>query len=660
MNTMKKITAIILSIMTIFSICTMSASAAGADNTISAGEYIQDYAVDILDEVLELETQGSSSGKESKFIEFFRDIFGYYKIKNTKKLEKAFKNGGKKWVLKKDITVDKTLELNTYLKITGDKKITGGDFVLIKINKSGYLDLFNASASTGKGEVFLNEGKLYLENVKGTSTAGDIVQNRNDCTINKGTYEATASDAVAVWCINGSVTTINGGIFKKSGGTDIRIDGQNTKVYFKGGESVQTYLKEDCTLNMSGGHIGTLYKYGTLNQTGGTIGKIIGDISYKISTESDLINAAKTGGDKWTLEKDITANSEIILTSDSLKIDGKGHTITRTNGDKKSAIFKIDNYKSLKLDNIKMKNTAGRCLTANTHSNAIIGEGGACNLESLGDTIVNYGNVQLSGGTTLNASGTNSVALWNDKVTDATGTATLYYCNLNKIRVEAKGILNLKQSNTVVTSVTNYGTVNMENTNHGDVNKPNITTATNNEGAVWNMSGGHIGTLWNYGKLNKTGGTIDVTKPDDLITQEDAVNWIKARRNENWWKDVDGLYGCQCVDLIMAYYEYLVGYRVKGHAYEYLDNTLPTGWKRDKNPSPGSIIVWDRNTWTGQWTTGTYGHIGLVYSVSGSNVYTVETNTGGTSGSGSAAAAVFKTRLNVNATYIHPNFPISK
>ncbi len=139
--------------------------------------------------------------------------------------------------------------------------------------------------------------------------------------------------------------------------------------------------------------------------------------------------------------------------------------------------------------------------------------------------------------------------------------------------------------------------------------------------------------------------------------EAEAVSWIKARGDENWWRDVDGVYGCQCVDLIMAYYEYLVGYRVSGHACDYLQSSKwPSGWYMDSIPAPGAIIVWDEYVYTGQWTTGKNGHVGLVYAVSGSNVYTVETNTGGTNGQGTAAAAKYCTRMNVNAKYIHPDF----
>ena len=139
-------------------------------------------------------------------------------------------------------------------------------------------------------------------------------------------------------------------------------------------------------------------------------------------------------------------------------------------------------------------------------------------------------------------------------------------------------------------------------------------------------------------------------------SQTDAVEWIKARGNEHWWQDVDNAHGCQCVDLTKAYYNYL-GQSITGNAKDYLNTSkLPSGWWMDTTPAPGAVIVWGGNTWTGQWTTGSNGHVGLVYAVSGSNVYTVETNTGSTNGQGSAASAQYRTRINCNARFIHPDF----
>ncbi len=73
--------------------------------------------------------------------------------------------------------------------------------------------------------------------------------------------------------------------------------------------------------------------------------------------------------------------------------------------------------------------------------------------------------------------------------------------------------------------------------------------------------------------------------------------------------------------------------------------------------SPGSIAVWGSyaNVNSG-YNTGKYGHVGLVYAVSGNTIYTVETNLGSSSG-GSDAYARFRERPAGNVTtYIHPDF----
>lgn len=136
-------------------------------------------------------------------------------------------------------------------------------------------------------------------------------------------------------------------------------------------------------------------------------------------------------------------------------------------------------------------------------------------------------------------------------------------------------------------------------------------------------------------------------------TKTEAVNWMKARADESWWDDVDGVYGCQCVDLIKAYYSYLGAAPVYGHAYAYCSNELPDGWYRDRTPSAGSIIAFPQTDV--MW----YGHVGLVYAVSGSTVYTVETNsrvTDATSGLQGYSNARYETRISPDAYYIHPDF----
>ena len=105
------------------------------------------------------------------------------------------------------------------------------------------------------------------------------------------------------------------------------------------------------------------------------------------------------------------------------------------------------------------------------------------------------------------------------------------------------------------------------------------------------------------------------------ITRSSAVAWIKARGTESWCQDVDGAYGCQCVDLIEAYYMYLGQSRPNGNGYDYCTKTLPSGWTRDHNPTPGSIFACPAYTYSRE-----NGHVGLVYAVDGNTKYTVETN----------------------------------
>ncbi|HBH95611.1 MAG TPA: hypothetical protein DDX91_07645 [Ruminococcaceae bacterium] len=150
--------------------------------------------------------------------------------------------------------------------------------------------------------------------------------------------------------------------------------------------------------------------------------------------------------------------------------------------------------------------------------------------------------------------------------------------------------------------------------------------------------------------------TANVEATDRTVS--DVVSWIKARADEGWNVDVDGAYGCQCVDLIYAYYEYLGYARCGGSAYQYAYGSfgIPSGsgWYKDTTPSPGAIIVWPGNVWTGQWTTSDAGHVGLVYAVEGSTVYTVETNLSAPYNGGPAR---YCTRYPQNAIYIHPDFP---
>lgn len=140
-------------------------------------------------------------------------------------------------------------------------------------------------------------------------------------------------------------------------------------------------------------------------------------------------------------------------------------------------------------------------------------------------------------------------------------------------------------------------------------------------------------------------------------TAADGVAWAKARANEGWCDDVDGAYGCQCVDLILAYYDYLGVSRSSGNAYEYAYNALPSGWTRVySNPQPGDVIVWGPGAVLqdgGYNANSKNGHIGIVTEiVSNTQVSTVETNT-----YNHRAAKAFTWRYSSTAScFIRPNF----
>lgn len=96
-------------------------------------------------------------------------------------------------------------------------------------------------------------------------------------------------------------------------------------------------------------------------------------------------------------------------------------------------------------------------------------------------------------------------------------------------------------------------------------------------------------------------------------TQAQAVEWLKSLIGTQA-KDMDGMYGAQCVDFIQHYYSWLGVYGGGGNACDYAWNTLPSGFTRIEDyygfvPDPGDIAV---------WTVGSggvsAGHVGVVIS----------------------------------------------
>ena len=87
-------------------------------------------------------------------------------------------------------------------------------------------------------------------------------------------------------------------------------------------------------------------------------------------------------------------------------------------------------------------------------------------------------------------------------------------------------------------------------------------------------------------------------------TKSEAISWVKSKLGKSL--DYDGVYGAQCVDLIMYYYKYLGVNPAMGNAADYTWNTLPSGWKRLKGAQPqtGDILIY----------TGGYGHVAIYES----------------------------------------------
>lgn len=89
------------------------------------------------------------------------------------------------------------------------------------------------------------------------------------------------------------------------------------------------------------------------------------------------------------------------------------------------------------------------------------------------------------------------------------------------------------------------------------------------------------------------------------ITSNEAVRWAASQVGASI--DYDGASGVQCVDFIMAYYDYLGGTISGGNAVDYVKNDLPNGWIRTKGgiPQRGDILIYAGGT------DKYYGHLGI-------------------------------------------------
>ncbi|MBR5364415.1 MAG: RICIN domain-containing protein [Oscillospiraceae bacterium] len=157
----------------------------------------------------------------------------------------------------------------------------------------------------------------------------------------------------------------------------------------------------------------------------------------------------------------------------------------------------------------------------------------------------------------------------------------------------------------------------------------------------------------NTGAAQQTVQTVQPTASNGQVcrTPEETMAWIRARVAEKWGEDVDGFAGCQCVDLIKFYIKYLTGGKTPNfiaNAFEYAYFALPDGFTRiTSNPQPGDIVVWDKN----KGSAGSYGHVGIVMSVSGGTITVAETNY-----SGMMYVTVHDHPTSTVTCYIRPSF----
>ena len=90
-----------------------------------------------------------------------------------------------------------------------------------------------------------------------------------------------------------------------------------------------------------------------------------------------------------------------------------------------------------------------------------------------------------------------------------------------------------------------------------------------------------------------------------LHSSDEAIEWVKSKVGTSI--DYDNAYGAQCIDLILAYYNYLGVNTVRGNAIDYTTNNLPTGWRRLKGEQPqkGDILIYSNSP---------YGHVAIYES----------------------------------------------
>lgn len=101
---------------------------------------------------------------------------------------------------------------------------------------------------------------------------------------------------------------------------------------------------------------------------------------------------------------------------------------------------------------------------------------------------------------------------------------------------------------------------------------------------------------------------VSVCAQSERKSKFEAMKWAKSQVDQS--VDFDNQNGAQCVDLIMAYYDFLGEKRGIGNAVDYVRNKIPDGWKRIKDAKPrmGDVLIYEGEPDI------YYGHLGIYES----------------------------------------------
>ncbi len=126
-----------------------------------------------------------------------------------------------------------------------------------------------------------------------------------------------------------------------------------------------------------------------------------------------------------------------------------------------------------------------------------------------------------------------------------------------------------------------------------------------------------------------TGMKADAATTNNIITSVDAVNWCRGKLG--YGLDWDGVNGCQCVDFVAYYLNYLGNTGlIGGNACDYAYKTVPEGWSKIAYydgfvPMPGDIAVWTYSS--GKYAA--YGHVAVVVSADANQMTVIHQNWSG-------------------------------